>query len=61
MVPQDELYNVFEAERGETYSVSVAAADFDTEEYEREVAEGNESLIAELTEEGVTFKEVNLL
>ncbi|MFC4553145.1 MULTISPECIES: hypothetical protein [Halorussus] len=61
VVPRDELHNVFEAERGETYSVSVAADDFGPKEYEWEVADGTESLVAELTEEGVTFKEMNLL
>lgn len=61
MIQGDELYNIFEATQGKTYSVSVAVDDSKPKEYEWEVSEGLESLVAELTEEGIRFKEMNLL
>ena len=55
------MINVFTAEPDDTYAVSVAVDDQNESSYEWTVREGRESLVAELTEDGLVFNEMELL
>jgi len=57
----DGMVNVFEAETGKTYAISVAVEDGDGGEYDWSVDERTSSLVVELTDDELRFKEVQML
>lgn len=60
-IQPDEVVNVFTANLNQKYTVIVAVDGEQESEYEWEVEDGRESLVAEWSGNGLEFKELRLL
>ena len=61
MVEADESINIFRGKKGCAYHICVKTEDSQAEKHEWELVEGNESLVAELTQGEFRFKEMDIL